>query len=419
MDYGLIGAKLGHSYSKDIHESLGEYTYQLHPLPTEEEAHAFLREHPFKAINVTIPYKKLVIPYCCQVSPQAQAIGAVNCVVNREGKLYGYNTDYSGFCWLLDHNGIDVTGKTVLILGSGATRNTTTAVCRDRNAREILVAGRKGGEGILTYEEAAAHAEVNIIINASPAGMYPDTGVCLLDITGMPALEAVVDCVYNPFATELMLRAREQGVKAVCGIEMLVAQAVYAAELFLDKKLDCDAVIQQVAHRMKAQMSNVSLIGMPSAGKTGVGKWLARQLGKTFVDLDEEIEKAAGKPIPEIFAAEGESGFRAWETRITAQFSKEKGQVLSCGGGIVTRPENPRLLHQNGIVIYIDRPVSQLAVGGHRPLSKSPEALAEMERVRRPLYEAAADAVVVNDCDWSTLCNRVLAAATACFSDSI
>ena len=395
MEYGLIGGKLGHSFSKPIHELVGGYDYQLVPLPTEDQAREFLEKREFRGINVTIPYKKLVIPYCHWVAPQAAAIGAVNCLVNREGNLYGYNTDYSGFCYLLDAHGIDLKDRVVLILGSGATHNTLTAVCKDRQAREILTAGRRGGEGILTYDQAAQRTDVQVILNASPAGMYPDNGSCLLDISRMEKLEGVADCVYNPFSTRLVLEAQKRGITAVGGFEMLVAQAVYAAQLFMDKELDPD-IIPRTVSRLRGELCNVSLVGMPSCGKSTIGHRLAKALGKTFVDLDDEIEKEAGKPIPEIFAQGGEDAFRALETQVTARVTKGQNQVISTGGGIVTREENIPLLRQNGPVIWIRRPLDQLSVGGYRPLSKSPEVLAQMEEQRTPLYRGAADGILDN-----------------------
>ena len=396
--YGLIGSKLGHSYSKIIHEQIADYTYELMPLPTEDEARAFMERRDFAAINVTIPYKQLVIPYCDVVDPKAAAIGAVNTIVNRDGRLYGYNTDYAGFAYLARAHGVDFAGKTVLILGTGGTHSTVTAVCKDGGAAEILTASRTGKGDALTYEEAMRRKDVQVIVNTTPCGMYPNVGVCNLDVAAMPGLEAVVDVVYNPDKTELILQAEEAGVPvAVGGLEMLVAQAVYAAEYFLDRKFeDAPAEIRHITAALRRDTLNIALIGMPSSGKTTLGKLLAKQLGRTFVDLDDAIVKADGRSIPDIFAAEGEDGFRAKETEQTARFSKENRQLLSCGGGVVKRPENLRALHQNGVVLFIDRPVEALAVGGSRPLSSSMEALRTMEAQRRPLYRAAADAVVPN-----------------------
>ena len=388
MEYGLIGAKLGHSYSKIIHEAVCGYSYELHPLPTEEEAHAFMQAKAFKAINVTIPYKKLVIPYCDEVEPRAAAIGAVNTVVNRDGKLYGYNTDYTGFAYLARCHGVKFAGAVVLVLGTGGTHNTVTAVCQDAGAKQVLTASRTGKDGALTYEKAQQHPEINIIINTTPAGMYPNVGVCNLDVAAMPDLEAVVDVVYNPDKTELILRAEEAGVPvAVGGLEMLVAQAVYAAEYFLDRKFeDAPVEIRRITAALRRDMLNIALIGMPSSGKTTLGRMLAKNLGRTFVDLDEEIVKTDGRSIPDIFAAEGEDGFRTKETAETQRFGKEGRQLISCGGGIVKKPENLRALHQNGVILFIDRPVDALAVGGGRPLSSSMDALRQMEAQRRPLY---------------------------------
>ena len=400
MEYGLIGSKLGHSYSKIIHEMLCGYRYDLCPLPTEEEARAFLTRRAFKAINVTIPYKRLVMGFCSYIDPRAKAIGAVNTVVNRNGLLYGYNTDYLGFAYLADAHGVEFTGRTVLILGTGGTHNTTSAVAKDKGAARVLTVSRHPDpeKGELSYAEAV-HSGADIVINTTPAGMYPNVGVCHLDVAAMPGLEAVLDVVYNPDKTELILRAEEAGVPvAVGGLEMLVAQAVYAAEYFLDRKFDdAPAEIRAITAQLRKEQLNVALIGMPSCGKTTIGRALADRLGKRFVDLDEEIVRAAGCSIPDLFAAEGEDGFRAREAEQTARFAREGRQVLSCGGGVVKRPENLRALRQNGVVLFIDRPLDALTVGGGRPLSTSAEALKTMEAQRRPLYLAAADAVIPNE----------------------
>ena len=413
MEYGLIGGRLGHSYSKLIHEMLCGYRYDLCPLPTEEEARAFLTRRAFKAINVTIPYKRLVMEYCSYIDPRAKAIGAVNTVVNRNGLLYGYNTDYLGFAYLADAHGVEFAGRTVLILGTGGTHNTTRAVAKEKGAARVLTVSRHPDpeKGELSYVEAV-HSGADIVINTTPAGMYPNVGVCHLDVAAMPGLEAVLDVVYNPDKTELILRAEEAGVPvAVGGLEMLVAQAVYAAEYFLDRKFDdAPAEIRAITAQLRKEQLNVALIGMPSCGKTTIGRALADRLGKRFVDLDEEIVRAAGRSIPDLFAAEGEDGFRAREAEQTARFAREGRQVLSCGGGVIKRPENLRALRQNGVVLFIDRPLDALTVGGGRPLSTSAEALKAMEAQRRPLYLAAADAVIPNE---TTVADAVAAALEA------
>ena len=308
MEYGLIGSKLGHSYSKIIHEMLCGYRYDLCPLPTEEEARAFLTRRAFKAINVTIPYKRLVMESCSYIDPRAKAIGAVNTVVNRNGLLYGYNTDYLGFAYLADAHGVEFAGRTVLILGTGGTHNTTSAVAKDKGAARVLTVSRHPDpeKGELSYAEAV-HSGADIVINTTPAGMYPNVGVCHLDVAAMPGLEAVLDVVYNPDKTELILRAEEAGVPvAVGGLEMLVAQAVYAAEYFLDRKFDdAPAEIRAITAQLRKEQLNVALIGMPSCGKTTIGRALADRLGKRFVDLDEEIVRAAGRSIPAYFLPAG------------------------------------------------------------------------------------------------------------------
>lgn len=395
MEYGLIGAKLGHSYSKLIHEKICDYTYKLYPLATEGLAREFLAERAFKAINVTIPYKQMVIPFCDVVDARAAAIGAVNTVVNRDGRLYGYNTDYPGFAYLAKAHGVRLTHKTVLILGTGGTHRTVEAVCRDEGAAEILTASRTGRDGALTYQEAARRRDVQVIVNTTPAGMYPNVGECLLDPAAFPHLEAVLDVVYNPFKTELLLRSEALGVPAYCGFEMLVAQAVYAAGHFTGKELDCEVLIPAVHRDLKRQLCNVSLVGMPGCGKSTVGKALADALGKEFVDLDTEIECRTGHNIPDIFETEGEDAFRRYESEALAALAKENRMVIACGGGVVKNPANVRALRQNGPVLWMRRPLDRLATAG-RPLSSGMEALRRMEAERTPLYQAAADATVDN-----------------------
>ena len=413
--YGLIGAKLGHSYSKIIHEQLAGYQYELIPLPTEAEARAFMEKRAFAAINVTIPYKQLVIPYCDVVDPKAKEIGAVNTIVNRDGKLYGYNTDYTGFSYLARVRGVDFADKTVLILGTGGTHSTVEAVCRDGGAKEILSASRTGKYGALTYNEAMRRRDVQIIVNTTPCGMYPNVGQCMLAPTAFPELEAVLDVVYNPFRTELLLRAEEHGVKTAGGFEMLVAQAVYAAQYFTGRFYATDSVIPTASRRLQHQLANISLIGMPGCGKSTIGAALAKRLNKTFVDLDEEIERRTGNNIPDIFAHEGEEAFRRYEAKTLADIGKRTGQVIACGGGIIKTPANVHAMRQNGCVLWVQRPLGKLATGG-RPLSQGGAALKQLQAERTPLYRAAAHAVLDNS---STLANAVQAAVQLFESDTL
>lgn len=395
MEYGLIGARLGHSYSKTIHELLADYEYELCPLPTEAEADAFLRARNFRAVNVTIPYKEFVIPYCDSVDGAARAIGSVNTIVHRNGRLEGYNTDFAGLRWLLRRSGVSLAGKTVMLLGTGGTRKTAYAVAQAEHAREVLTVSRRPGADVISYEQAAQRTEVEVLINTSPAGMFPDTGVCLADPANYPNLEAVIDVIYNPFRTELLLRAEERGVKAVNGLGMLCAQAKYAAEYFTGKPIP-DGEIVRVCRRLHSEYSNLVLIGMPASGKTSVGRLCAQAMGKRFIDADEELEKRLGGPISSILSPGHEEPFRDKESEVLADLGKQGGLVIATGGGAVLRPENVRALRQNGVLVWLRRPLNALDVGGDRPLSQSRDALRAMYEKRAPLYRAAADAQTEN-----------------------
>ena len=391
---GLLGGRLGHSYSPAIHAMLGDYEYRLCE-KTPEEVGRFLTGGDFDGLNVTIPYKKTAMPFCAELSETARRVGCVNTIVRRpDGTLFGDNTDVFGFSQMVLHSGVPVQGRKALVFGSGGASGTACDVLRRMRA-EVVQISRSGEDN---YENLERHADAQILVNTTPLGMYPNNGTAPVTLERFPDCALVLDVVYNPDKTELILRAEEAGVPvAVGGLEMLVAQAVYAAEYFLDRKFeDAPAEIRRITAALRRDTLNIALIGMPSSGKTTLGKLLAKQLGRTFVDLDDAIVKADGRSIPDIFAAEGEDGFRAKETEQTARFGKENRQLLSCGGGVVKRPENLRALHQNGVVLFIDRPVEALAVGGSRPLSSSMEALRTMEAQRRPLYRAAADAVVPN-----------------------
>lgn len=395
MEYGLIGGRLGHSYSKPIHEELAGYDYQLHPLPTPEEARAFLQARDFKAINVTIPYKELVMPYCDTIDDAARAIGSVNTIVNRNGRLEGHNTDFAGFTWLLRKNGIRLKNKVVMLLGTGGTQKTALAVAKAEGAAEVLLVSRHASETALSYEQAARRADVQVLVNTSPVGMYPENGACLVDLGCFPRLEAVLDVIYNPFRTELLLRAEARGLPAVNGMGMLVAQAKYAAEYFTGQKIP-ESEIDRIDRTLRARLSNLVLVGMPGCGKTSIGRRCAALLGKRFVDMDDVLVERIGGPISTILSPGNETPFRDLESAVAADLGKENGQVIATGGGAVLRAQNVRALRQNGVIVYIDRPLEALAVGGGRPLSQSAEALAALYKTRAPLYAAACDARVQN-----------------------
>ncbi len=394
MEYGLIGLPLGHSFSKPIHERLGGYAYELCPV-TEVEAAALLRSRAFKGLNVTLPYKQFVLPFCDALDPAAQSIGAVNTIVNRGGRLVGYNTDFYGFRHLANSLGVSFTGKTVLILGGGATHRTVAAVAQSEGAARILTASRTPGPDRISYEQARGEAGVQILVNATPVGMYPQVNDCPIDPAAFPALEAVLDVVYNPLETRLVQAARALGIPTGGGLAMLVAQAKYAAERFLDAPLPEES-ISSITREIWAQRANLVLIGMPGSGKTSLGEALARRLGRPFVDTDALIVQAAGKPIEAIFAEQGEAAFRDLEEAAVARVAKETGQIISTGGGSILRRANTDRLRQNGVLLHVYRPLEQLSIGAGRPLSQSRANNEALWQARAPLYASAAHCGIEN-----------------------
>ncbi|MBR5109022.1 MAG: hypothetical protein IK099_02410 [Clostridia bacterium] len=384
-EYGLIGEKLGHSYSPRIHRFFGEYDYRLYPMALEE-VEALLRGKRFRGLNVTIPYKQAVLPFCDELSPSVQAIGSANTLVNRGGRICAYNTDLMGMLSMLDRAGIGLTDRKVVILGSGGTSLTAQAACRARHARETAVVSRQGP---VTYADLyQRHADAEVIINATPVGMYPNNLVSPIDLARFPRAQGVADVIYNPAKTKLLLDAEAAGIPCIDGLWMLVAQAWHAAKLFLDTDIP-EETVGEAYRSVRRECLNLVLVGMPGCGKSTQGRLAAEKLKRTFVDLDAEIVKRHG-PIPRIFEERGEAGFRAIESEIVREFGKESGLVIATGGGAVLRPENVRALRQNGVLCWLRRPVEQLATQG-RPLSASLEKLKEMERTRLPLYRACAD----------------------------
>lgn len=389
MKCGLLGRKLGHSYSPQIHGLLGDYSYDLFEKEPEELA-SFLKDGDFTGINVTIPYKKDVIPYLDVLSPAAQKIGSVNTIVRRaDGSLFGHNSDYFGFVSLVKHSGIAVEGKKVLVLGSGGTSNMVVTALRDLGAAPVVIS--RSGEN--NYGNLHLHSDASVIVNATPVGMYPNTGVSPIDLNRFPKLDGVLDVIYNPAKTQLLLDAESLGIPHENGLWMLVAQAKEASEYFTGKKLS-DDMIARIHHKLSRQMKNIVLIGMPGCGKSTIGTLLAETLGRTFVDADAQIVQMAGKSIPEIFAQDGEDAFRQWESDALAHLGKQSGLVIATGGGCVTRQRNYPALHQNGSIVWLERDLSLLPTDG-RPLSQS-NRLEEMYAVRKPLYEAFADVRVAN-----------------------
>lgn len=390
MRCGLLGKKLGHSYSPQIHACLGNYSYDLFE-KSPEELEEFLRSGDFSGLNVTIPYKKAVLPYCTELSERAEKLGAVNTIVRRsDGALIGHNTDYFGFQSMLARSGLEVSNKKVLVLGSGGASVTAVAVLQELGA-DVVVISRSGENN---YENLEKHADASVIVNATPVGMYPNVGISPVSLDKFPSLEGVLDIVYNPAKTQLLLDAEEKGLVTENGLWMLVAQAKESAEWFTGEVIN-EEKIAQIHAVLRRQMENIVLIGMPGCGKSTIGQLIAEVLDKEFVDADEEIVKQAGKTIPEIFAESGEDGFRKWETDILSQLGKQSGLVIATGGGCITRPENYPLLHQNGHIIWIKRNIAVLPTDG-RPLSQA-NKMEQMYAVRKPMYEAFADAQVIND----------------------
>ena len=388
MEYGLIGEKLPHSFSKEIHEKLAGYTYELCEL-TPAQVPEFLKKRAFKGINVTIPYKQTVIPYLDVIDEKAKAIGAVNTIVNREGKLYGYNTDYDGMVALIRHAGLSLEGKTVLILGTGGTSKTAMAVANDLGAASVQRVSRTAKEGAISYEEAQ-RLPVQILINTTPSGMYPNPDGQPMDLSRFGWLEGVLDAVYNPLRTRLVLQARDNGARAQSGLYMLVAQAAVACEHFLGEKLP-EGAFSKVYRTIHGEKQNIVLTGMPGSGKSTVGKILAQEMGREFVDTDTEIIRLAKKPISDIFAQKGEAYFRDLESQVIAELSQRTGLVIATGGGAILRAENVRRLRQNGRIYFLDRPVEDIVPTSDRPLSRDREALEKRYAERYPRYVTAAD----------------------------
>lgn len=398
MQYALIGEKLGHSFSKEIHESVFGYDYNLLPL-SKDDLPEFFKKRDFKGINVTIPYKQTVIKYLDEIDESAEKIGAVNTVVNKNGKLIGYNTDFLGMRAALLSHGVDVLGKTVLILGTGGTSLTAMAVCEDLGASECLRVSRSEKDGAISYERAKSdYFSADIIINTTPVGMFPNCDECPIDLSDFPFIEAVFDAIYNPLCTKLVVSAKERFINAFGGLYMLVAQAVFAGELFLGEKASEDAISKEYTRILKNKQ-NIVLVGMPSCGKTTIGKMLAKSFSREFIDIDCEIQKSENQKISDIFAEFGEAHFRDIESREIKKMSSLQGKIISTGGGAVLREENVALLKQNGFLVYIDRPLKLLTPTSDRPLSSDFESLKKRYNERKPIYEAVADAFVLNDGD--------------------
>lgn len=393
MEYGCIGEKLGHSFSKEIHNALADYDYSLKELKPQELPDFFSRRD-FKAINVTIPYKQDVIKHLDWISDEARAINAVNTVVNKNGKLYGYNTDYYGLKALIERENVSLENKKVVVLGSGGTSNTAFAVAKDMNSKEVLKVSRTSREGYITYEELyEKHNDCEVVINTTPCGMFPKINVSAVDLNKLPKVKAVFDAVYNPLKSKIILDAQKKNITAVGGLYMLVSQATFAVEKFIDAPVDSEKV-EKIFQSLYKDKMNIVLIGMPSSGKTTVGKAISEKLCKDFTDSDEEIVRSTGKSVPDIFADDGESVFRGIEKDVVKTLSMKNSQIISTGGGVILNEENIEVLKGNGRVYFLDRPLEKLITTSDRPLSSNRSDLEKRYRERYELYKRAADVVI-------------------------
>lgn len=390
MKCGLLGRKLRHSYSPAIHRQLGNYEYTLF----EKEQHElmdFLRNGDFSGLNVTMPYKKTVIPFLDNLTETAQMLGAVNTITRHgDGRLLGHNSDFYGFSSLVERSALCPKGKKCLVLGSGGASATAVAVLKSLDA-EVIVISRSGENNYTNLEK---HADAAILVNATPVGMYPECGVSPVDLEQFPRLEGVLDVVYNPARTKLLMDAENRGIMAMNGLWMLVAQAKESAEYFSNAPIPPER-IEQIHTALQKQMENIILIGMPGCGKSTIGRLLAEKMGKCFADADEKIVELARKSIANIMEEDGEAVFRNWETKALMDLGKQSGLVIATGGGCVTQERNYPLLHQNGTIFWLKRDISLLPTEG-RPLSiaTSPE---ELYLCRKPLYHRFADHIIDNN----------------------
>lgn len=387
---GLLGETLGHSYSPMIHHELASYEYRLFEVP-KAQLDGFLTSGGWDGLNVTIPYKKAVVPYCTELSEAAERLQSVNTIVRRrDGTLYGDNTDLYGFLYMVRRSGIDPAGKKALVLGSGGASVTVKAALEQLGAH-VTVISRSGPDN---YENLDRHADARIIANTTPVGMYPRNGAAAVDLRQFPDCEGVLDIVYNPARTALLLQAEQLCIPHAGGLSMLVAQAKRSSEQFSGTVID-DGALERVERTVNSHLRNIIFIGMPGSGKSTVAAALGKALGREVVEADALIAEKAGMSIPEVFAQSGEEEFRALETAVLSEQGKRSGIILSTGGGCVTRPENYPLLHQNGTIFCLTRSLSKLPTDG-RPISQSTD-LAQLYARRKPLYEQFADVTVSND----------------------
>lgn len=394
MEYGLIGENLEHSFSKSLHEDYLNTKYELISLKKEELKDFFIKKE-FKGINVTIPYKKEVISYLDEVDPLVKRIGSCNCIINNNGKLKGYNTDYYGFKFLLEENEVSIENKNIAVLGSGGTYKTIKAVLEDLNANNIYCISRNKKDDNYTYEELLS-LKVDIIINTTPIGMYPNNYVNNIDLDKIENLELVIDVIFNPLRTKLLIDAKRKNIKTIGGLQMLVAQGIKSSELFLNKNYTLEE-IRSCYFDLWVDKSNIVLIGMPMSGKSTIGHKLKEAFNKEFIDIDKEIVDKENKTINEIFEIYGEDYFRKLENELYTEYSKKNGLIISTGGGIVKNIDSIYKLKQNGLVVFIDRKIEKMIINNYRPLSKTKEDIERLYKERYELYLNNSDVKINNN----------------------
>lgn len=393
MNYGLIGEKLGHSFSKEIHEKIADYQYEIKEIPPNG-LDLFMKNKDFKGINVTIPYKKSVIPYLDFIDESAEKIGAVNTVVNNNGRLFGYNTDFSGLLSLINKYTESFSGKSVMILGDGGASCAATAVAEHLDAEKIYVVSLYPNDSKISYADAAEkYNNVNVIINTTPVGMFPNVNGSAISLDNFNNLELVIDVVYNPVRTDLVLSAQSKGIPAEGGLYMLVSQAVFAAGYFTGKKFGCD-ITDKVYNELLQKKQNIVLVGMPGSGKTTIGNYIAKITGKQFIDTDELIESRTEEKITDIFAKYGENAFRDIESKVIYEASLKNGCIISTGGGAVLRNENILNLKHNGLIFFLDRDLSELVPTDDRPLASTKQAIINRYYERIDIYNSVCDCKV-------------------------
>ncbi len=407
MKYGCIGEHLKHSFSKEIHSLIADYDYIIKEIP-KDGVDNFMSSADFYAINVTIPYKETVIPHLSWIDESAKLIGAVNTIVNKNGKLYGYNTDFYGMSMLASHSNISFSNKKVLILGTGGTSKTAYAVAKTSGAKEVIKASRKKCEDAVLYEDIYKyHTDAQIIINTTPVGMFPENYQKPIDISLFPSLCGVLDAVYNPLRTQLIIDAKKRGIPAEGGLYMLVAQAVRASEIFLDTEYP-ETLLDEVYSKILREKENIVLIGMPASGKSTVGNILKEKLSKNLIDSDEKIKEVTGRAIPDIFEKDGEYAFRDIESNVIKDISKLNSSVIATGGGAILRRENIDALIGNGRIYFLDRSPELLIPTSDRPTAKDKESIMKRYAERIDTYRSSADVIIPSDSSADDASNEII-----------